>query len=273
MAIVGTRRCTSYGADVARQLGRDLAAAGVTVVSGLALGIDGAAHEGALGASSTPPVAVVGSGLDVVYPPRHRHLWDRVAAAGVIVSEAPPAALPEGWRFPRRNRILAALSTVVVVVECHASGGSLSTVRAALERDRPVMAVPGSVRSPSSVGTNRLLADGAVPATDADDVLIALSLAGADVPVAPAPPGEGRPSDAGWGPSRLAEEEQAVLRAVEWTPTATEAVLDRTDLAMDRALVVLTRLEQRGLLRRRGAWWERALSPENAASGGYTSPD
>ena len=268
VAIVGTRRCTAYGTDVARSLGRDLAAAGVAVVSGLALGVDGAAHEGALAAGHVdgrlldvdespppsrpaagrdvgPPIAVVGSGLDVVYPPRHRALWHRVADHGLLLTEAPPGAAPEPWRFPRRNRILAALAKVVVVVESHASGGSLSTVRNAIDRGITVMAVPGSVRSPSSSGTNRLLADGVAPVTCVDDVLTALSLEGATLAPAARPPDVDD------------DEESPVLAAVDWTPTATEDVLRRTGLTLGAAATELARLEVEGRVRRRGAWWER----------------
>jgi DNA processing protein len=165
VAVVGTRRCTPYGRDVAAALGRDLALAGVAVVSGLALGVDGAAHEGALVAGGAPPVAVVGSGLDVVYPRQHARLWGRVAAAGAVLTEAPLGAGPEAWRFPLRNRVIAGLADVVVVVESHERGGSRHTVDAAIERGRTVMAVPGSVRSPASAGTNALLRLGAAPLT------------------------------------------------------------------------------------------------------------
>lgn len=261
VAIVGTRRGTAYGLDVARDLGRDLAGAGVTVVSGLALGVDGAAHEGALvaGAGAAPPVGVVGSGLDVVYPRRHRQLWRRVAEAGVVLSEAPPGALPEAWRFPQRNRILAGLADVVVVVESHATGGSMSTVRAAIDRGITVMAVPGSVRSPSSAGTNRLLADGVAPVTDVGDVLVALSLerAGAAPPLLAPTPDE--------------VDDDPVLAAVDWTPTATEEVLRRTGLSVPDAATQLTRLEVRGLVRRRGGWWERVVPPGMTAERGYTA--
>ncbi|MBW3557562.1 MAG: DNA-processing protein DprA [Actinobacteria bacterium] len=250
VAIVGTRRCTSYGLDVARELGRDLSAAGVSVVSGLAIGIDGAAHEGALAAAGAPPVAVVGSGLDVIYPPRHRPLWRRVAEAGLILSEAPLGAPPEAWRFPERNRIIAALSRVVVVVESHAAGGSLSTVRAASERGITVMAVPGSVRSPSSAGTNRLLADGVAPATDAQDVLVALALEGVGVPGPAAQP-------TAVPPVEVEGEAADVLAAVDWTPTTTEEILRRTGLPLGQGSAALTRLEVSGLVRRRGSWWER----------------
>ena len=259
VAIVGTRRCTAYGVDVARELGRGLAGAGVTVVSGLALGIDGAAHEGAL-VGGAAPVAVVGSGLDVVYPPRHRTLWRRVADQGLVLSEAPPGAAPETWRFPRRNRIIAALADVVVVVESHASGGSLSTVRAAAERGRALMAVPGSVRSPSSAGTNRLLADGVAPVTDVQDILVALSLEGA-VAAGAAP-------DA----ADAADPDDPLLAAIDWTPTATEDVLRRTGLTIAEAATRLTRLEVEGRVRRRGQWWERVGSPERTTDGGYTAP-
>ena len=271
VAIVGTRRCTAYGSDVARTLGRDLATAGVAVVSGLALGIDGAAHEGALAAGHVdgrlvddddeptldlsptvtpdagPPIAVVGSGLDVVYPPRHRALWHRVAEHGLLLTETPPRGAPEPWRFPRRNRILAALAQVVVVVESHATGGSLSTVRNAIDRGVTVMAVPGSVRSPASAGTNRLLADGAAPVTGVDDVLTALSLEGAFV--APAERREARVTGD--------DASSPVLAAVDWTPTATEDVLRRTGLSLGAAATELARLEVQGLVRRRGGWWER----------------
>ncbi|HEX7166984.1 MAG TPA: DNA-processing protein DprA [Acidimicrobiales bacterium] len=263
VALVGTRRCTHYGADVARQLGRDLTAAGVVVVSGLALGIDGAAHEGALASdaagphdeASVPPVAVVGSGLDVIYPRRHRRLWHRVLAAGAVVTEAPLGAPADPWRFPLRNRIIAGLADVVVVVESHAAGGSMHTVQAAADRGVPVMAVPGSVRSPSSAGTNRLLAEGVAPVLDADDVLVALSLV-----ARPTADGAQRAPSAEIATEReaaLDDVARAVLAAVDWTPTATETVLERTALSLGAVAAALTRLELSGLVRRSGGWWER----------------
>ena len=130
VALVGTRAPTRYGIGVAAQLGAELSAAGVSVVSGLALGIDGAAHEGACGAGG-PPLAVVAGGLDRPYPQRHARLWERVAEQGVIVSESPAGVRTEKWRFPVRNRLLASLSDVVVVVESRHHGGSLHTVDAA----------------------------------------------------------------------------------------------------------------------------------------------
>jgi len=254
-ALVGTRAATGYGRDVARLLGRQLAEAGVVVVSGLALGIDGAAHEGALAAVGAPPVAVVGSGLDVVYPRRHSRLWQRVARAGVVVTEAPPGAAPEPWRFPLRNRVIAGLSDVVVVVESRATGGSMHTVDHAHARGRPVLAVPGSIMSGQSTGTNQLLAEGATPVRDADDVLVALSLAGtwsaAGRPGSVAVEPEPEPEPA---LDRIAS---LVLEAVDWTPTRTDEILRRTGLSLSAAAVTLTRLEVLGRVRGGGGWWER----------------
>ena len=191
VAIVGTRRCTPTGRSVAMELGSGLAAAGVTVVSGLALGIDGAAHRGALAADGAPVVGVVGSGLDVPYPRGNRDLWDAVAEAGTLLGEAPLGAEPEGWRFPARNRLLAALADVVVVVESKRAGGSMHTVEEATRRAVTVMAVPGSVRNPAAAGTNLLLSEGCPPACCTDDVLVALGLA-----TAGATPGAGLPASA-----------------------------------------------------------------------------
>ena len=256
VAIVGTRQCTRYGADVARELGRDLAAAGVAVVSGLALGIDGAAHAGALDAGTadtgaTPPVAVVGSGLDVVYPRRHARLWDEVGERGLLLSEAPLGARPEPWRFPVRNRVIAALAEAVVVVESHVRGGSLHTVDAALARDRPVLAVPGSVRSPASAFPNALLADGCPPVRDALDVLVVLGLSSCR---AAAP--SRRPPPTG--------EEGTVLAAVGWEPATLEEVVARSGLAPGRAGLMLARLEDDGWVVGRGGWWERVAGPTAA---------
>ncbi|HEX2043607.1 MAG TPA: DNA-processing protein DprA [Acidimicrobiales bacterium] len=252
VAVVGTRRCTRYGADVARQLGRDLAAAGVTVVSGLALGIDGAAHEGALAARAAPPVAVVGSGLDVVYPRRHARLWAEVAASGVLLSEAPLGARPEPWRFPVRNRVIAALAEVVVVVESPSRGGSLHTVDAAVARDRPVMAVPGSVRSPASELPNALLAEGCAPARDALDVL---SLLGISSVAAVAGRGDDDPRPPPDDDSRT------VLDALGGEPATFDDLVTRSGLAPGPASLALARLEEQGWVAGDRGWWHRAAAP------------
>ncbi len=170
LAVVGTRRCTSVGRTVAYEMGRGLAVSGVAVVSGLALGIDGAAHRGALDQRG-PVIGVVGSGLDVVYPGANRGLWDDVALRGLLISEAPAGARPERWRFPARNRLIAGLSNGVVIIESHDRGGALLTVDEAVDRGHPVFAVPGSVLSPASDGTNELLVEGAIPVRSAADVV------------------------------------------------------------------------------------------------------
>ena len=177
VGVVGTRNATAAGRATATSLGSDLAASGVHVVSGLARGIDGCAHRGALAvADGAAPLGVVASGLDVVYPREHRALWESVAARGALVSEAPPGTAPEAHRFPLRNRIIAAMSEVLVVVESRETGGSLLTVGEAKLRGVMVMAVPGSVHNRAARGTNDLVRDGSPVAIDATDVLVALGL-------------------------------------------------------------------------------------------------
>jgi DNA processing protein len=253
-SIVGTRRCTRYGHDLALELGRDLACAGVRVVSGLALGIDGAAHRGALDAAAdggAPPVGVVGSGLDVTYPRAHGGLWAEVARAGVLLSEAPLGAAPEPWRFPARNRIIAALGSVVVVVESHPRGGSRHTVDEAATRGRRVLAVPGSVRSAASAFTNELLAEGCHPARDTTDVLVALGLS---TSVAGGTAGDARQSEHRRTPDTIGS---SVLDALGWKAASLDELAARTAQSPARLSVVLTRLERDGWVEVRGGWWER----------------
>lgn len=172
VAIVGARRATSYGREVARQLGHDLARAGIVVVSGLAFGIDGCAHRGALDGGRT--IAVLGCGPDICYPASHRSLWRRISENGLVLSELPPGAAPWRWTFPARNRIIAALAAMTVVVEAAARSGSLLTAVIAAELGRDVGAVPGPVNSRASAGPNDLLAGGACLVRDAQDVLDSL---------------------------------------------------------------------------------------------------
>jgi DNA processing protein len=171
VALVGTRRATPDGRATAFELGRDLAAAGICVVSGLALGIDGAAHAGALSLDGAGTVGVAASGVDTPYPARHAELWARAIGHGAVCSETPPGQPAQAWRFPARNRVIAGLSRLVVVVESHRAGGSLLTAEAALARGIDVAAVPGPVRSPASEGSNQLLADGPAPVRHAGDIL------------------------------------------------------------------------------------------------------
>jgi DNA processing protein len=170
VTIVGSRRASSCGLRVAEDLGRLLAAAGLVVVSGMARGIDAAAHRGAL-AGGGVTLAVLGSGADVVYPASERRLYRDILRSGAVISEAPPGQRPEAGAFPKRNRIMAALGAITVVVEAAQPSGSLITARLALKLEREVGAVPGSVTSRVSEGTNDLIVDGAAPIRGAQDVL------------------------------------------------------------------------------------------------------
>jgi DNA processing protein len=251
VAIVGTRDCTRYGYDLAFELGRDLSAAGISIVSGLALGIDSAAHAGALDADLAPPIAVVGSGLDVIYPRRNGPLWRRVADRGLVLSEYPLGAAATAWHFPARNRLLAALADVVVVVESHDTGGALITAREAERRGRPVMAVPGPVRSSASKGCNDLLADSSPAALvrDVGDVLVAVGLESRAMRGAterrtpPSPP------------------DREVLEAIGWQPATLDHLLLRTGRSVSELASSLVRLEAGGWVTPRGGWYERVAKP------------
>jgi DNA processing protein len=234
VAIVGTRRATAGGRELAFALGRSLAQHGITVVSGLAAGIDGAAHRGVLAVDAAPPVGVVGSGLDVPYPSGHRSLWESVATRGVLLAEVPPGSEPAAYRFPQRNRIIAALSEVVVVVESRERGGSLLTVDQAMDRGRIVMAVPGSPRSPASMGTNELLRDGTLPVHDVNDVLLQLGLG--RLPFASRLETRPQPDPA----------DQEVLDFVSGHPTMLEEVASGLQRSFVSVAMSLARLELHG---------------------------
>ena len=181
VAIVGARSCSPYGSQVARACARELAAAGLVVISGLARGIDGEAHRGALESGGVTH-AVLGCGVDRDYPASHRELAARICERGLIVSEYAPGVEPAPWRFPARNRIVSGLARVTVVVEARERSGALITADFALEQGRDVFAVPGEITSTLSAGTNALLGIGATPYTSAQDVLDALGIE----PAAPA---------------------------------------------------------------------------------------
>ncbi|MEX2457935.1 MAG: DNA-processing protein DprA [Actinomycetota bacterium] len=242
VAIVGARNCTAYGAEVAAAIGRGLATAGVIVVSGGARGIDGAAHRGALDAGWT--VAVLGSGIDVAYPAGNRALLARVRETGTIVSEYAPGVPAEPFRFPARNRIVAAMARATVVVEGAAGSGSTITVDHAHDCGREVLAVPGPVTSPLSWVPNDLIRAGAPLARDAEDVLAELGLGtgGAMAASPELPPGLAR-----------------VLAALAGPPEAPEAVAARSGAPMSEVLTALLDLEIRGLVRRAGGRFERTL--------------
>jgi DNA processing protein len=184
VAIVGARACSGYGASAARMLARDVARAGLVVVSGLARGIDAEAHRGALEAGGAT-IAVLGCGIDRDYPAAHAELARRVAATGLIVAEYAPGVVPAPWRFPARNRIVAGLAAVTAVVEARERSGALITADLALEEGREVFAVPGEITSALSAGTNGLLKLGASPLTCAADVLSCFGLESVEPPESP----------------------------------------------------------------------------------------
>ncbi len=231
VTVVGTRSPSPYGLEVARALGRGLGASGVPVVSGLAMGIDAAAHLGCLDGGGVP-VAVVAGGPDVVYPRRHRLLHERILQSGVVLSELPPGSRPFRWSFPARNRIMAALARMTVVVEAAQPSGSLITADFARDLGRAVAAVPGRVTSNVARGTNNLLRDGAVPVTRTEDVLDELFGAGMRlVPAAVAAPPE--PGDERLRIALRAAERFASIDAIAgelgWAPQEVRATLGRLE--------------------------------------------
>lgn len=280
VAVVGTRNATPDGRAIAFEMGRDLAGAGICVVSGLALGIDGAAHAGSLRAidegAPGAPAGVAASGADVPYPRRHGELWRQVTERGVIISENLPGRPAQAWRFPSRNRIIAGLVRMVVIVESHASGGSLITAEAALERGVDVRVVPGPVHSPASVGSNQLLYDGPGPVRDATDVLDALGM------FRPAPPprsatgrsgpatgrsepasedrASSRPGNGGRGQGVLPGTDrvtEAVLGALQWRPATVSTVMARSGLDAATVTRCLQTLQGQGVVAGEAGWWSR----------------
>jgi len=229
VAIVGTRSCSPYGAQVARRLGRELAAAGAVVVSGLARGIDAEAHRGALeGEGAT--VAVLGCGIDRDYPRAHSALAQRIAAGGLLISEYEPGTEPAPWRFPARNRIIAGLARVTIIVEARARSGALITADFALEEGREVFAVPGEITSALSRGTNELLRLGAAPLVEPEDVIDALGLEKAPAPRA----------------IRLSEEASRVRELLADRSASVDDLVGKSGLAADAVAAALVELELTG---------------------------
>jgi len=234
IAIVGSRHATPQGLDDAQAFAATLAGAGLTIVSGLALGIDAAAHRGALGTEAST-VAVTGTGPDRVYPSSHRDLAHAIAQKGAIATEFVPGTPPLKPNFPRRNRVIAGLALGVLVIEAAPQSGSLITARLALEADRDVFAVPGSIHSPLSKGPHRLIREGAKLVETAQDVLVELGLAGAKAPVAP--------KDA---PDPVSPEMQSVLEAMGHGPVDFDRIVTRSGLKPDAIAAILVELELAG---------------------------
>ena len=257
VGMVGTRSATASGRYLASHIAYDLATNDVCVVSGLARGIDAWAHRGALRALESRladrladrlagrPVGVVASGLDVVYPRENAQLWQDIATHGALISESAPGSPPEAFRFPLRNRILAALSEVLVVVESRDTGGSMITVDEAQKRDVTVLAVPGSPRNVASNGTNQLIQQGCLPIIGAQDVLVALGL------------DNRRAQENIYDPRvRLSTSDQNLVSMMAGAPFTLDNFVIRSDLATIDAAVSLGRLEALGWVVENSGWWE-----------------
>lgn len=260
LAMVGSRNPTAQGADTARLFARALAGAGLTIVSGLALGVDAAAHEGALDAAGPVPataatIAVVGTGLDRVYPRRNLQLAHRIAAQGLIVSEYPLGTPPIAANFPKRNRIISGLSQGTLVVEAALASGSLITARMAAEQGREVFAIPGSIHAPQSRGCHALIRQGAKLVESAQDVLEELRMpsAGSDTGASfkitsstDAASGNGKDESA----CDAAPAEHPVLAALGFDPMGVDALVARTGMDAAALQVALLELELEGLVAR-----------------------
>jgi DNA processing protein len=240
VAIVGTRRATPYGRQAAERVARELAEAGVTVISGLARGVDGVAHLAALEAGGRT-IAVLGSGADVIYPSEHRKLAERIVEAGAIVTEQPPGAKPDAPNFPARNRIISGMALAVVVIEAAMRSGALITATFAGDQGRDVFVIPGSVFSQSSEGTNALMRDGARLVRDGRDVLDDLGLAG-DSGVVEAP-----------RQLTLDANEERLYRAVSDEARHLDELADDVGMPAGLAGAVMLTLELKGLVRNHGA--------------------
>jgi DNA processing protein len=245
VAIVGTRAATPPGLADAREIAAFCARAGITVISGLAIGIDAAAHSGALDAGGLT-VGVVATGLDVVYPRRHARLYERVRAQGLIVGENAYGTQPLPWRFPIRNRIIAALADAVVVVEATRTGGARHTANYGLDYGRDVYALPGSRRNPAAAGCTELINDGAKPLLDPADVLFAI--------------GRGGTLPGMWPKSTPPKDpdQRLVLRSMAGDGATVTDLEQRSGLPVVRLGPALRALEQDGRVERhRGLWWPR----------------
>lgn len=239
VAVVGTRRASTYGREVTRRLAGSLARNGITVVSGMARGIDGVAHRAALEAGGRT-IAVYGCGIDQVYPPEHRELASQIAAQGALVSDYPPGTAPEARNFPPRNRIISGLSLGVLVTNAGKSSGALITADFAAEQGRDVFAVPGSILTQGSLGPNRLIQDGAKLVTRAEDVLEELNL------TMVAEQAEAR--------QRLPEDETeaALLRHLSEDPTHVDELQQESDLPIAEVTSTLALMELKGMVRQVG---------------------
>jgi DNA processing protein len=237
VAIVGSRVCTAYGKQITEQLASGLVEAGMTIVSGLARGIDSCAHRGALKAGGRT-IAVLGCGLDIIYPPENEELYNEISVSGAVVTEFPFGLKPDKFNFPTRNRIISGLSKGVVVIEAGKMSGALLTVQHAIDQNREVFAVPGNINSAASAGTNELLKQGAIPVTSPADVLLALGHHPdhkAEVKTRPLP--------------ELPDHELVVYNSLTNQPQQIDALSQRVSRPVAEVLSSLFSLEMAGLVR------------------------
>jgi DNA processing protein len=239
VAIVGTRHLTAYGKQVTQELGSFLARSSITVVSGLARGIDSIAHDAAL-TSGGRTLAVLGCGVDIVYPPEHRALSERIQEHGALISDYYPGTQPEGINFPPRNRIISGLSAATVIIEAGEKSGALITAEFAANQGREVFAVPGQIYSPRSKGTNRLIRDGALPLTDFNELLAALDLTQVE---------EYRYAKKVLQKDQVEELLSDVIRE---EPLHIDEIKNATGLSMEKVSAALVMMELKGMVRKVG---------------------
>lgn len=238
IAVVGARAATGYGKRTAWEIGKSLAEYGVTVVSGMARGIDREAHLGALDQNGST-IAVLGSGIDVVYPRENKHLYEQICATGLVLSELPPGSNPEPAHFPMRNRIISGLSRGVVVVEARIKSGALITADFALEQGKDVFAIPGPINSPASAGTNNLIKQGAILTTDIIDIIQEYRDLGAKLVNNNAQQQE---------LLLLDKEESVIMESMSFEPCHFDGLLNITGLDIGQLSTVLLNLELRGIV-------------------------
>lgn len=242
VAIVGSRRCSEYGKRVAEKLSRELAGIGITVVSGLARGIDTIAHTGALKAGGRT-AGVFASGLDRVYPPENKELVKKIIEKGFVISEFPPSTKPDRENFPRRNRLISGLSLGVIVVEAEAESGALITANYGLEQGREVFAVPGSIFSKTSEGTNNLIKKGAKPVSSVEDIIEEL---GSKLRGLRLLPREGHPTSS---ELEFSDREKAIIKIIEQEPLHIDEIVRKSGRPVSEVSSILLELELKGVVR------------------------
>jgi len=246
-AIVGSRRCSHYGREQAERFAALLAQAGFTVVSGGARGVDSAAHRGAMAPPNGRTLAVLGCGVDVVYPPENLGLFEQISARGAVISEFPMSTAPLRENFPRRNRIISGLARGVLVVEADIASGALITARQACDsHNRPVFAIPGQITNPMSAGPHALIRDGAVLVTSLEDIIDNLG----PLPHQTTLPAGDAPAVEAAAPVMLEERQQRIVQAIDLDATSVDTIIARTELPAEIVLQELTMLSLRGVVKR-----------------------